>query len=348
MTEQVRSNRSVRAGIVAGVALTVALGAAATIAAQPAPAGVDGATPAAAARGTAGGDSGWTLDGGGGFGVRGHGPIGPITVTSIDGSSLALETADGWTRTITVSGDVTITKGGVEIELGDVKVGDEIRLGQKRNDDGTFTVTAIAVVVPHAAGVVTAIDDTTITIRARGGLERTITTTEATVYRLGQDEASRADIAVGDAIVAAGVAGDNGALTATSIVEVLPRVAGEVTAKGDGSLTLERRDGTTLTVRIDAATTIAVRGVEDATLDDIDVGMAAIVVGTQNDDGSIDAQAIRAGELGLERGDVGPRHGGPRGGAGPGGFGGGGFGGPGPFGGGAPGLEDFSPSDEVS
>ena len=82
-----------------------------------------------------------------------------ITVTAIDGSNVSLKTEDGWTRTITVTSDTTITKGGQTIALSDVQVGDEIRFAQTRNADGTFTITQIHVVMPTIGGQVTAVED---------------------------------------------------------------------------------------------------------------------------------------------------------------------------------------------
>src|SRR5687768_17412135 len=50
----------------------------------------------------------------GGFGF-GHGPGRGITITAISGSDLSLETADGWTRTITVDDGTTYSESGDEI-----------------------------------------------------------------------------------------------------------------------------------------------------------------------------------------------------------------------------------------
>ena len=92
-----------------------------------------------------------------------------ITITAINGSGLSLETDDGWTRTITVTSDTTITKGGQTIPVSDLKVGDQVRIAEKRNDDGTYTVTQIHVVEPTIGGRVTANDGSTITVTVPGG-----------------------------------------------------------------------------------------------------------------------------------------------------------------------------------
>ena len=153
----------------------------------------------------------------GGFGA------GNISITAINGSSLSLETVDGWTRTITVGSDTAITKAGETIALSDVSVGDRIRFRQTVDDDGNYTVSAIDVVIPHAVG--------------------------------------------------------------------------QVTAKGSDSLMLEQPDGSRITVHVDGSTSFTVGGETGKALADITVGMIAGAAGELNDDGSMNASAVRAGSI---------------------------------------------------
>jgi hypothetical protein len=243
-------------------------------------------------------DGGWVYDG---PGLGRHGAragFGAIEITAISGSSVSLRTEDGWTRTISVSDDVTITKAGFEIGLEDLVVGDTVRLGQTRNDEGTWTVTHIVVVVPTAAGTVTAVAADSITIRVRGGTTEEIATTASTVYRVGSDTGTRADVVVGAAIVAAGTEDADGDVTATTVVVAVPRVLGQVTAKTASTITIERRDGSSLTIHVDADTDYTVAGDADATLADVEVDMWLVAKGPERADGSIDAQAIRAAAAG--------------------------------------------------
>jgi len=115
------------------------------------------------------------LDGpmGGRFGGM-HG-FGGITITAISGSNVSLKTADGWTRTIAVTGDTTLMEGDATITLSDLNVGDEVRFKQTQENDGTFTVTDLHVVLPHVGGSVTAVDGSTITVTQRDGSTATIT-----------------------------------------------------------------------------------------------------------------------------------------------------------------------------
>jgi hypothetical protein len=110
-----------------------------------------------------------------------RGPRGPITITAIDGSDLSLTTEDGWTRTITVTDATVITKGGQPATVADLKTGDRIRFRQTKNADGSFSVAAIQVPTPAAAGEVTAVNASSITIKGRGGAAQVIAVDESTV-----------------------------------------------------------------------------------------------------------------------------------------------------------------------
>ena len=222
---------------------------------------------------------------------------GAITITKIDGSSLDLRTDDGWTRTITVGADTKITKGGETAALGDLKVGDRIVLRQKRNDDGTYTVTAIAVPTPVVAGTVTAVGADTLTLKLRDGSSRTIQLTGSTTFKLGRADGKKSDVKVGSVVVAAGAEGPGNAFTATAIrIQVrLDRIAGEVTAVTKDSITVKKRDGTTATIKVGSDTKLAIRGDTTPSLAEIKVGMRVTAVGTLGADGKLNANAVSAG-----------------------------------------------------
>ena len=161
-------------------------------------------------------DGGPALDGAG-FGH--HGGFGQITVTAINGSSLSLKTADGWTRTITVSNATTYSKAGATIRLSDLKVGDQIRFKQTRQSDGSYTIDAIAVVLPHLGGQVTAINGSTITVQGRDGTTGTIKVTSSTTFQVDDNtKAALADIKVGAFLVAEGTKNSDGSLNAARVV----------------------------------------------------------------------------------------------------------------------------------
>ena len=296
-----------RTAVLLGAALAIVVGAAVTMGASPS---VSPATPGATTQPQASADPAKPdRELGKGFGrggFDGPGRFGAVTITSISGSNLTLKTEDGWTRTIAITSATTITKDGATIGAGDLSVGDQIRFRQNRASDGTFTITAIDVVLPKVAGTVTAITADSITVTGRDGTSRTITTTSSTTYRLGTAAASRSDVVVGSMILASGSAGTGDAFTATTVTIKAPRVAGTVTAVSASTITIQKRDGSSLTINVGAATTLQVAGVDSAKIGDVTVGMRLMAVGRPNADGSFDATAVAAGN--------GKFHGGPFGG----------------------------------
>jgi hypothetical protein len=157
--------------------------------------------------------------GGGPFGGRGGGSaFGPITVSAVNGANVSLKTADGWTRTITVGDSTTVTRGGAPAKVSDIKVGDTVRLDQDRASDGTYTVTAIDVILPTVAGQVTAKTSDTITITLPGGTTSTVHVSGSTAYTVaGKTDAALSDVTVGSWIVASGTQRSDGSLDATSV-----------------------------------------------------------------------------------------------------------------------------------
>lgn len=285
-----------RIGLVVAALGAVLASAALTMGASPAPSGggsVDASTAVALVGNEEIGD--WrapAMGGRHGFGRGGPCGFGEITITAVSGSSISLKTEDGWTRTITVTDSTTISKGGQTIGLADLEVGDRVRIGQTRNDDGSFTVTALEVVVPHVGGTVTEVTASGFTLKDRDGLTWTITVNDATVYSFGSSTGSRSDVKVDVDVVVAGTQTSDSALTATSVTVAPQRVSGEVTAKSADTITVERRDGTTATIRVGSGTTYQVPGVTDASLSDITVGMFVAAEGTQQADGSLSATAV--------------------------------------------------------
>ena len=210
----------IRIAIVAAGLVAILGGAAITLAENQA------AAPDSAGLTTASTDSGIVLNldgnvfefGGPGFG---HGGFHDITITAISGSNLSLKTADGWTRTIAVTSDTTFEKAGETIALADLEVGDQVHFKQTKQDDGTYTIDAVVVVLPHIGGQVTAISGSTITVEQRDGTSATIKVTSDTTYRVGDDtSAALSDIAVGDFVVGEGTENSDGSLTAARVVSL--------------------------------------------------------------------------------------------------------------------------------
>jgi hypothetical protein len=230
--EPVRPDRSrsvaTRAALVAGLAVIGLVAVAAAIGTSPSTAiGADPSAGSSAAPNPAASAAPGTVEpkGGGrrfkafapGFGDFGRAGFRDITITAINGSDVSLKTADGWTRTITVTSTTTITKGGATIGVDDLAVGDQVRFAQDRAADGTYTVTDIVVVLPTVIGEVTAIDGSTLTVTQPGGTTATVHVDRDTTYRVAGAAGSLSDVKVGSFIAAEGTQRADGSLDASIV-----------------------------------------------------------------------------------------------------------------------------------
>lgn len=317
-----------RIGLVAVGVTALAVGAVGTAFASPSPSSAIGSTGAAVTTGWAApANLGDIVDGE--AGALDHGRLGgrhgfrDITVRAVEGSNLSLATSDGWTRTVAVTDAMELTKGGQAIELGDIAVGDEIRLRQDVAEDGTVTVTGIVVVVPSVGGIVSDLSSSGFKVTTRDGSIWTITLDGSTRYRYGAGDGTLADIANGDVVLVLGTASGDNALTATTVAVRGDRAAGVVTATTASTIAITTRDGETVTINVDGDTTYRMRGETDASLASVTVGSIIGASGREATDGSLDADVVMigGGDGAGERGGRGFGRG-DRGGFGPGaGFG---------------------------
>jgi hypothetical protein len=287
-----------RVAAVASAAVALAAGAVATsLAASPAPStsgstsglGVTIPGPLLIEPGL---DEGIDLDNGrfGGKGFR------DITIKAISGSNVTLATADGWTRTIAVTGSVALTKGGQTIAVSGLKVGDQVRFSQTRNADGTYTVDAIAVVVPSVRGTVSDVSSSGFKVTTRDGSVWTIALNGSTTYQYGPGSGTIADVKNGIVALVQGTTTGDNALTALTVRVAADKAVGTVTAKTANSITIKTRDGSSVTVHVGSATKYQVAGAASATLSDVTVDMGIGVSGRKRADGSINADAVVAGK----------------------------------------------------
>ncbi|MEE8390144.1 MAG: DUF5666 domain-containing protein, partial [Anaerolineae bacterium] len=247
-------------------------------------------------------------------------------LSDVDKDVLTVETERGL-ATVRVSGETAYRVRDVEdAGLDDLSVEMKIVAKGTLNPDGSLL--AQTVVVPgvesrplRLQGEVLAIEGDTFTIRvARGrqpGRQLTVLTDEATEFRVpGVDDASVADLQVGDRIAGEGVVEDDGAgsgqLTRrATLVIVLPeqvaRLDGKVVAVEGTTLELDTPGGT-VDVLTDADTVLRVPGVEEPALDDVEVGDQIAAAGTWEDEATFNAVAAgvrggrRAGQRGMVRG----------------------------------------------
>ena len=304
--------RYLRVGVILSAGLVLLVSAALTLAASPAPTGgttpggtTPGGNPLLPGKGGRGfgfgfGGFGPSVFGGPGGGMdlkgarRGGPGFGQISIASINGANLDLKTDDGWARTIAVTGTTKITKGGQTIAIGDLKVGDAVRFSETRNADGSYTITAIQVVIPQVAGTVTGVTADGFTLTSRKNATWTITVTGTTSYVVGGAAGSRVDVTVGANVVVAGTQTGDSALTALTVRIELPRVLGKVTAKTADTITVQRLGGGTATIHVGSGTTYRVPGDTSPSLADIAVGTVIGAQGRQRADGSLDATVVQA------------------------------------------------------
>jgi hypothetical protein len=292
-----------RIALVALVALAVAIPALAAIGASPAP-GTGPAAATAAPNATGTPDAKNRHDGGRLHGARGFrgGPGGHNTITAIDGANISLATDDGWTRTITLGPAVAVTRGDAKIAAADLKIGDQVRIRETRNADGSFTVVELRVVLPHLGGTVTAVGDASLTLKLRDGTSRVVTLTAATTYRVGPKDGTKADVTVGVAVDVVGTAGAGDAFTAVAVHVRLAGVHGTVTAVSGSTITITTRGKVgpvSATIHVGADTIYAMRGYKGLaplTIQAVTVGMRISAAGTLRADGSLDATIVAVRE----------------------------------------------------
>ena len=286
-----------RVGLVLGGAAILMIAAAATsLAASPTPSG--SSAPSSSSSGTApstAGDTGIGAAGLPGLGRLGGRGFAEITITSISGSDVTLKTADGWTRTITITSSVQLTKGGQTIQLSDLRVGDQVVFRQTRNDDGTYTVTALAVVLPTIQGTASDVTASGFKVTTRDGSVWTGTVNGSTTYGYGKGTGSLSDVKAGEPVRVAGSITADNQMTATNVRVAGDRAVGQVTAKTADSITIKKRDGSSVTIHVSADTTYRVAGVDNASLGNVAVDMYVAVSGRARSDGSIEADVVAAG-----------------------------------------------------
>lgn len=158
------------------------------------------------------------MRGSGGFGLRGLRQGAGVTVTAIDGTNLVLTTPDGWTRTIDTTG-VVLTRDGATIAIGDIQVGESVRVVQTRNADGSYTVTGIEVQPAVALGTVGTASADGFTVVGSDGTTTTVTVDQATTWwARGASSASIADATAGRSVAVQGTLQADGSILATRVL----------------------------------------------------------------------------------------------------------------------------------
>jgi hypothetical protein len=156
----------------------------------------------------------------GGFGPRGEKGNGSTTTTPSATPSTGSSNSSApvtTTKTITVSGSTTYTKGGQSSQLSALAVGDRINAeGTLSSDGNSLTALQVSIQLPHYAGKVTGVNGSTIVIDERG-TSRTIEVTADTKYQNGSNSASLSDVKTGEFINAEGSVDSSGKMTASTV-----------------------------------------------------------------------------------------------------------------------------------
>ena len=224
-------------------------------------------------------------------------------LVAIEGDTLTIRTEK---REIVVQTDETteFRVPGVENPtIADLEVGDKVA-GEGAVEDGVVHAALVIVLPDDAArliGRVTDIKGTTLVVQAAGGTVNILTDAD-TVFRIpGVEEPGLDDVKVDDHVVAGGSWESESTFHAIGIGVVGGQqagtrgaVRGRVISVGEESLVLGTARGS-LTVLVDEKTRFRALGVEDAGLDGIEVGAGVGVMGTWNEDGSLQALVVQVG-----------------------------------------------------
>jgi len=231
-------------------------------------------------------------------------------VATVEGSEFVLTTLRGEEVTVHTDGGTAFRIPGVEEPgLDDVEAGALVGVVGIRSEDGSLQA---ILVVPRAAqrharltGEVAEIEGTTVHIRLAGGRTVALLTDEETDVRVpGVEEASLADVEVGDR-VAVQAELQEGTPHARLLV-VLPdhpaRLEGRVLSITDGTLEVDTLHGPVV-VLTDGSTLFRVPGVEEATLADVRVGDRVVCGGAWEGPETFRASAVvvRPGQVGPDR-----------------------------------------------
>jgi hypothetical protein len=165
---------------------------------------------------------------------------------------------DATTNTITITGRhgvpvaytttpaTTYRIGHTAGSTSDVMVGERVELSLSSSTPET--VTSVAIELSHVEGTVSAISETTLSIRGRHGTTVSVTTSPSTTYKLSGAASTFSAIAVGSKVVAVGLSDSTpSTLAATAILINAPcaHVQGVVTAVNTtgNTITVERHHG---------------------------------------------------------------------------------------------------------
>jgi hypothetical protein len=236
----------------------------------------------------------------------------------VSGNTITATGRGGQTVTVQVSTTTAYTEAGTAASLADIHVGSVIAVqGSSASTSApTIDATAITILLPTEAGVVTNVTGNTLTLTTFDGATHIVTVSASTRYQKAGQSATLGDISSGSAIVAEGTLGSDGSLSAVRVTIQEPRVAGQVAAVNGSSYTVTGAFGQSYTVATTSSTTYVNADGSAASASAVKAGVAISAEGTLSSDGkTLTAQRVVIAPTGARYG-VGPtggrfRFGGP-------------------------------------
>jgi len=229
------------------------------------------------------------------------------TVLAIEGTTLVLDTLQG-EKQVTTSEAIFWAPDVKNPSLDDVQVGDQVVAWGRPDEDGSLVARLVAIASAeelrsHAMrGKVAAVEGQTLVIATHEGQKEVVTTSKTYFHVPNAEEPGPGDIEVGRIIAALGQKNDDGTFTAQIVAVARARlrrrmivrrnmVGGEVTAIEGATLTIETRRGEK-TILTDVNTHFRIPGVENPSIEDIEVSDRIIALGRRNEDGDFVARVV--------------------------------------------------------
>jgi hypothetical protein len=149
------------------------------------------------------------------------------TVKNVNGSTITIQDAMGFTRTIHTSPSTTYTRGGQSAASSAVTNGAQIAAQGTVDRNGTdLDASKVNVLLPRVAGTVQSVSGSSFVVQGVDGAKHTVTTTSSTRFRKGRAQAALSDVKQGVRVVAAGDRQSNGDLAASTVQIAPDRPAG--------------------------------------------------------------------------------------------------------------------------
>jgi hypothetical protein len=140
------------------------------------------------------------------------------TVSAIDAGTITLKQFNGKTATVKTDASTAYRRADKTIARADIVVGERLSAVGSTGADGSLAAQAVDVQPDMVFGTVTKKSGSTLTVSTVGGGTATVEVTSSTTISVaGKASATLADVALKDMIVAQGVIGADGVLTATTL-----------------------------------------------------------------------------------------------------------------------------------